>query len=157
VILNEEYSISDVRYAITRQRNYDTMVSFVGRPNKVQLVRGERLCRLDFPVVSGLFTKTWWMQSGDVQQMLAGTAPSSNLRQEWQNRQAMPKAYVGVRTQIFEIEITAPVFAWIGRTSALFNRPGGATQIFLPNLAHGAGPDQSHFARLRRTYLLPAS
>lgn len=68
----------------------------------------------------------------------------------------MPEANKGLRTQIVEIEITADVYAWICIAGPMFNKRGGAEQVFLPNLARGTGPYRSDFARLLRTYTLPA-
>jgi hypothetical protein len=157
MLLNEEYSFHDVRYAISRRISYDTETAFVGLPQKVRLDSGTLLSRLDFPVVLDLFMKVWWMKSAALQAILQGAGPgAADLRREWQHQQAMPKAAKGVRTQIIEITLIQPVYAWIGQASPLFHKPGGAEQVYLPNLGRRAGPNRSDFARLNRTYTLPA-
>jgi hypothetical protein len=157
MILNEEYSFSDVRYLINRKISYDAGLSFIGYPQKVKLEKGTVLVRLDFQVILGIFMRAWWMRPDTLQAILKSADPSAAaLRREWQHRQAMPKASKGIRTQIVEIQLTAPVYAWLGNASPLFNKSGGAEQVYLPNLARGTGPNQSDFARLRRTYTLPA-
>mgnify|MGYP000212259552 CR=1 FL=1 len=158
MILNEEYSFHDVRHPHNaRSRlDYDVELSFTGEPEKVRLEAGTRLLRLDFPIVSGIFMKTWWMKR-EVFDSLLDSPDAATLRREWQHGQAMPKASKGVRTLVVEIQLTEPVYAWVGRTAPLFNKQGGLEQVYLPNLARGAGPDHSAHARLLHTYTLPAS
>jgi hypothetical protein len=156
MLLNETASFKDVRYAINSKISYDVEYSFTGLPEKVRLEAGTVLARLDFQVMFGLFMKPWWMKQSLMQTMVdRANVDSSALRRQWQHSQAMPKAAKGTRSLIVEIELTAPVYAWIGRARPLFNKPGGGEQIYLPNLATGAGPDRSNYARLRRTYNLP--
>jgi hypothetical protein len=156
MLLNEEYSFHDVRYAISRHISYDTEASFVDLPQKVRLEAGTLLSRLDFPVVLDVFMKVWWMKSDALQAILQDAGPdAAALRREWQHQQAMPKAARGVRTHRIEIQLTQPVYAWIGKASSLFHKPGGAEQVYLPNLARHNGPNRSDFARMSRTYTLP--
>ena len=160
MVLNEQYSFSDVRYQITSnsayERGYDVELSFVDYPEKVLLEPRTTLVRLEFPIVFGFFATVWWMRSNVLQTLLQSTdSDSTALRREWQHQTAMPKANRGFRTQVIEIELTASVYAWIGKASAMFNKSGGAEQVYLPNLAKGAGPNRSDFARLRHTYTLP--
>jgi hypothetical protein len=156
MLLNESTSFSEVRYVINSRISYDVEAAFVGFPQKVLLIAGTRMARLDFPVVFGIFTKAWWTPHGFMQKVLAETkAEAAALRLQWQHSQALPKASKGIRTFLVEIELTQPVYAWIGRARPLFNKPGGAEQIYLPNLAAGAGPNRSDYARLRRTYAVP--
>jgi|ERR1039458_2145748 hypothetical protein len=156
MLLNESYSFGDVRYAINSRISYDVELTFTIFPEKVRLEAGTVLVRLDFPVIFGLFMKAWWMKLSVMQMMLdRSNSRAVALRMEWQHSQALPKAGKGTRTQIVEIELTAPVYAWVGQASPLFNKSGGAEQVYLPNLAKGAGPDRSNYARLRRTYTLP--
>lgn len=157
MILNETLSFHDVRYLINSRISDDVELSFLGLPDKVLLNKGAALVRLDFPVVFGIFMKPWWMRPevwDDIARSSDGSAVL--MRRQWQNDLALPKASKGVRTQILEIEITSPVYAWVGLVSPLFNKGGGAEQVYLPNLAKGAGPDHSDYARLRRTYTIPA-
>ena len=164
MILNESLSFSDVRYLISsktssdnRMISYDVELSFVGFPEKMLLPPGTVLVRLDFPVVFGLFMRVWWMTPQALTSILRGTdLTADSMRREWQHQQAMPKPEKGVRTQIVEIVITAPVYAWGGKACPRFNKAGGADQVYLPNLAQGAGPERSDHARLLNTSLLPA-
>jgi hypothetical protein len=156
MMLNEQLSFHDARYSISRTISYDVELSFNGLPSKERLEAHTTLVRLDFPVVFGIFAKVWWMRESVLQALVNSADPgSSALRQEWQHQQALPKASRGTRTQVFEIELTTAVFAWVGRASPLFHKKGGAEQIYLPNLASGTGADRSGYARLRRTYILP--
>ncbi|MBI4903191.1 MAG: hypothetical protein HY820_06115 [Acidobacteria bacterium] len=169
-MLNEEYNWSDVRYQISRRTSYDVSLSFDDIPTKEELPSGAILYRLDFPIVSAIFMKVWWMKESAFHRIFdrAGTTPS-DLRKEWQNSLALRRPQKGregalggrtgeaaPRTQVLVIVTTRPVFAWVGLASPLFHKSGGEEQVYLPNLAHGAGPDHSHHARLLRTYTLPA-
>jgi hypothetical protein len=100
--------------------------------------------------------KVWWMKADVLRSIIESTdANATALRREWQHAQAMPKGK-GIRTQVFEIVLTEPVYAWIGLASPLFHKGGGAEQVYLPNIARGTGPYRSDVARLLRTYTLPA-
>jgi hypothetical protein len=169
-MLNEQYDWTDVRRLINRRISYDVDLSFNGRPAKETLPAGSLLYRLDFPVVIGIFMKVWWMKEGAFQRIFerAGASPS-DLRQEWQNSLALRKPGKGgigkfggrtgeaaPRTQVLVIVTTQPVVAWVGIASPLFHKSGGEEQVYLPNLAHGSGPERSDYARLQRTYTLPA-
>ena len=181
MILNEAYSFSDVRYPISskvgrrmpardaegneppanlppdiRPISYDVELSFIDRPKKTLLPAGTVLFRLDFPVSLTLFMSVWWMRKEVLEAILHSANPdSAALRREWQHATAMPKAARGTRTQIVQIVLTERVYAWVGTASPLFHKRGGAEQIYLPNLATGAGPNRSDFARLQATYTLP--
>ena len=171
-MLNQELELTDVRYPINRQVSfYDIALSFDVRPAKELLPVGTRLYRLDFSVVFGIFTRVWWMKEAAFQRIFqrAGSSASA-LRQEWQNSLALRRpgkgkegefggwvGEVSTRTQVLEILITQPVFAWVGIASPLFNKLGGEEQVYLPNLAHGSGPNRSDCAQLLRTYTLPAT
>ena len=183
MILNEAYSFSDVRYLISskvgdrmrpldadgnkppdnlppdiRPISYDVELSFIDYPKRTLLNAGTVLVRLDFPVSFAVFMSVWWMRKEVLETILHSADPdSAALRREWQHASALPKAAKGTRTRIVEIVLTEPVYAWVGNASPLFNKRGGAEQIYLPNLAKGAGPNRSDFARLQHTYTLPAS
>ncbi|MBZ5726492.1 MAG: hypothetical protein LAP87_16010 [Acidobacteriia bacterium] len=182
MILNEAYSFRDVRYLISarigermpardadgnrppanlppdlRPISYDVELSFLDYPVKTLLDAGTVLVRLDFPVSFALFMNVWWMRKAVLETILHGADPgSAALRREWQHATALPKAAKGTRTRIVEIILTGQVYAWVGKASPLFNKRGGAEQIYLPNLAKGAGPNRSDFARLHTTCTLPA-
>jgi len=171
MMLNEEYEWTDVRFQISRRISYDVDLSFNDRPAKELLPSGTVLYRLDFPVVLGIFMKVWWMKEAAFYRVFdrAGPTPSA-LRQEWQNSLALRKPAKGgegrlggrtgeaaMRTQVLVILITQPIFAWVGIASPLFHKHGGEEQVYLPNLARGSGPNHSEYARLLRTYTLPAT
>jgi hypothetical protein len=181
MILNEEYSFAEIRYLISskvaermpargadgerpiggqlpkRPISYDVGLSFVTHPDKRLLDPGTVLVRLDFPVPLALFMSVWWMRIEVLERILHNAdSDSVALRREWQNAAAMPKASKGVRTSIIEIILTKQVYAWVGEASPLFHKKGGVEQIYLPNLAKGAGPNRSDFARLLTTSTLPA-
>lgn len=171
-MLNQELEWTDVRYPINRQASYyDPAFSFNFRPAKEMLPPGTILYRLDSPVVFGIFMRAWWMKEAASHRIFERAGSSSSaLRQEWQNSLAMQKPRKGregefggwrgeasTRTQVLKILITQPVFAWVGIASPLFQKSGGEEQVYLPNLAHGSGPNCSDYARLLRTYTLPAT
>jgi hypothetical protein len=169
VILNQGYEWHNVRYQISRRISYDVDLCFDVTPTKELLAPGTALYRLDFPVVFGFFMKVWWMKEAAFQRIFDKADSSSSLRREWQSQLAMSKPTKGpqgqlggrrgeatARTQVLVIETTQPVYAWVGVASPLFQRAGGEEQVYLPNLAHGSGPNHSEYARLLRTYTLPA-
>jgi len=175
--LNEEYDFNDVRYLISskagvlmpaggtdekalgkkQQISYEVGLSFLSRPDKKLFEPGTRLVRLDFPVNFALFMAVWWMRREIMDLMLRSSdVGAAALRREWQNLAAMPKPNKGIRTCIYEIVLTRPAYAWVGIASARFHKSSGAEQIFLPNLARGAGPGRSDHARLLASYTVPA-
>lgn len=169
MILNQGYEWHDVRYQISRRLSYDVDLCFEGTPTKELLAPATELYRLDFPVVLGCFTKLWWMKEAAFHRIFEQADSASSLRQEWQARLAMSKPTKGTqgqlggrmgeastRTQVLVIVTTQPVYAWVGIASPLFNKTGGEEQVYLPNMAHGSGPNHSDYARLLRTYTLPA-
>jgi hypothetical protein len=180
MILNEEYSFSDVRYLISSRLgermpprdaegnrpatslppcpiSYDVELAFDGYPQKTPLFPGTSLVRLDFPISFALFMNVWWMRKPVLETLLRSVDPdAAALRREWQHSTSMPKATKGTRTRIVEIVLTEQVYGWVGKASPLFHKRGGAEQVYLPNLARGAGPNRSDFARLHATYTLPA-
>jgi len=157
--LNEEHSFHDVRYPISRRLSpYDVSLSFLGEPRKELLAPGARLLRLDYQEapIWDVFAKVWWMKREVFERLLANAESARDLRLQWQHGQAMPKSPAGVRTLVIEIEITQPVYAWVGLARSLFGKPGGLEQVYLPNLSHDRiGPNRSRYARLVRTYTLP--
>jgi hypothetical protein len=157
VILNAEYTFADVRYIINSSVSYDAGPSFADYPRKVLLPVGRILARLDPAQIFGIFNKVWWMDREEFRKlMLLADETDTPLRTVWQQSQAMPKLNRGVRTDITEIELTRPVFAWHGAASPLFNKVGGAEQYYLPNLSRATGGGRSDFARVLATYTLSA-
>jgi hypothetical protein len=118
---------------------------------------GKVLARLDSAQVFGIFAKVWWMDIEEFRKLLLlAEETDTPLRTVWQHAQAMPKLHRGTRTEISEIVLTSPVFAWHGSASPLFNKAGGAEQYYLPNLSRGTGGARSGAARLVATYTMPA-
>ena len=157
MILNEAESFQDVRYLINLGSD-DFQLSFVGLPRKTLLPAGTALIRLDFPIVFGVFMKVWWVEPDVWRRIVqASDGSAASVRTECQRRLALPEASKNLRTQVFEIELTSAAFGWKGKTSALFGKPGGEEQVYLPNLSKGSGPYRSDFARLHYTYTLPDS
>jgi hypothetical protein len=172
MILNEELTFSDVRYLVSSKSGFskhrekftqvspDFGKSFDGFPDKVKLDAGVILARLDFEVLAGIrgfFNSAWWLKEAAMRELLdANSQDFAMLRREWQHRSALPKASKGIRTQIVEIQLTAPAYAWVGQASAMFDKPGGIEQVYLPNLARGTSGQRSNFACLHHTYTIPA-
>lgn len=172
-MLNQEYEFRDVQFQINQEisdlNGYDVALSFRHEPKKEPLPVGTILYRLDFPIVLGIFMKTWWMKEAAFRNIFKRAGGSaSELRQEWQNTIALRDpgkgtqgkfgGYTGegaTRTLVVVIMTTQPVYAWAGIASPLFHKSGGEEQVYLPNLAHGSGPYNSLHARLLNTYTLP--
>lgn len=155
--LNHEFGFDEVRWATMRKTSYDSRASFQGTPKKELLAAGTRLYRL-VPLVTGdCFKYVWWMPE-DVFSTLRDDANHSShgsgrlLRNYVAQFMALPSG--NAQLCAIEIELTQPVYAWVGRSAPLFNRPGGMEQIFLPNLAERGNPRTSTNARLVRTYWL---
>jgi len=65
---------------------------------------------------------------------------------------ALPKG--NFQLSVVEIELTRNVYAWVGQSAALFERPGGMQQVFLPYLGDRGQPGTSSNARAVHTYWL---
>jgi hypothetical protein len=160
--LNQELGFDEVRWAILKTRDdtgrpisYDSRQSFHGPPRKQLLPSGTRLFRL-VPLYTGQpFNGVWWMPKPVFEELHndANRAAHGGGRL-FRNYVAQAMALPSGSTQLgfVEIELTKPVYAWVGRTAALFGRPGGMDQIFLPNLAERGSPRASSHARLVNTY-----
>jgi hypothetical protein len=118
---------------------------------------GTRLYRL-VPIVTGkYFDEVWWMPKSVFQELHsdANMADHGGGRL-FRNYVAQYMSLPAGASQLcaVEIELAQPVYAWGGLSSALFDRPGGMQQFYLPNLANRGEPRQSSHARLVHTYWL---
>jgi hypothetical protein len=155
--LNQTLGFDEVRWATMRQTSYDTRASFQGVPEKKLLPAGTRLYRLVPLVTDRFFDGVWWMPEGVFSELREDVNRSSHgsgrlLRNYVAQFMALPSS--GNQLCVIEIELTKPVYAWIGRSAPLFNRPGGMEQVFLPNLAERGNPRTSTNARVVRTFWL---
>lgn len=155
--LNRALGFDDVRWATMRKTSYDSRQSFQGTPEKKLLTAGTHLYRL-LPLTTGIyFDAVWWMPESvftelndDANRSLHGGGRL--FRNYVAQFMALPSG--SKQLTVVEIELTRPVYAWVGRSAALFDRPGGMDQVYLPNLAERGNPRTSGDARLVRTYWL---
>ncbi len=155
-LLNQELGFDEVRWATTRRTSYDVRSSFDGVPQKTRLKAGTRLYRLLPLAVGDYFSAVWWMPKEVFEELLndvrgSKTGGGALLRNYVAQYLALPSAN---QLCVVEIELVRDVYAWIGRAAPLFGRPGGMTQVYLPNLAERGNPRHSSHARLVRTYWL---
>lgn len=155
--LNQALGFDEVRWATMRKTSYDSRQSFLGAPQKKLLPAGTRLYRL-VPLTTGLyFDAVWWIPE-NVFRELHGDANRSThgggrlFRNYIAQFMALPSG--NKQLCVVEIQLSAPVYAWVGNSSALFGRPGGVEQVYLPNLADRGSPRTSAHAKLERTYWL---
>jgi len=155
--LNQELGFDQVRWATMRKTSYDARRSFQGTPEKMLLPSGAHLFRL-VPLVTGeSFQFVWWMREAVFSELHDDANRSAHgggrlFRNYVAEFMALPSG--GRQLCVLEIALTQPVFAWVGPSAPLFNRPGGMEQVYLPNLARRGDPRVSDYARLVRTYWL---
>jgi hypothetical protein len=155
--LNQALGFDEVRWATMRQTSYDWRASFQEAPQKKLLPVGTRLHRL-VPLVTGkYFDSVWWMPEAVFSELHDDANRSSHgggrlLRNYVAQFMALPPG--GTQLCVVEIELTKPVYDWVGHAAPLFSRPGGMEQVFLPNLSERGNPRTSTDARLVRTYWL---
>lgn len=155
--LNQEFGFDEVRWATARKTSYDSRQSFSGAATKVLLPTGTTLFRLVHLVNGQYFDQVWWMPGAEFDRLrgranqLAGPA-GAQLRESIAEHFALPHG--GTQLCVVEIQLTMPVFAWEGKSSPLFERPGGMTQIYLPNLADRGDPRTSSHAKVVHTFWL---
>ena len=155
--LNQTLGFDEVRWATMRKTSYDSRASFQTAPSKELLPAGTCLFRLERLVTGDYFTPAWWMPLATFSELHDHANRSSHgSGRLFRNYVAEFMALPSVSTQlcVVEIELTKPVYAWVGRSAPLFERPGGMEQIFLPNLAERGNPHVSTNARIVRTYWL---
>jgi len=155
--LNHDLGFDQVRWATLSRTSYDSRQSFQGKPQKTLLPAGTRLFRLLRLAVGTYFEAVWWIPEQVFRELhdSAQRAEHGGGRL-FRNYVAESLALPGSNTQLcaVEIELKKPVYAWVGRSAALFGRPGGVNQVFLPNLADRGAPLSSTNARVVRTYWL---
>jgi hypothetical protein len=155
--LNQALGFDEVRWATLRKTSYDSRASFRGAPQKKLLPVRTRLYRL-VPLLTGrYFDSVWWMPEAAFSELHDDANRSSHgggrlFRNYVAEFMALPSG--SSQLCVVEIELRNPVYAWVGRSAALFNRPGGMKQVFLPNLSERGNPRMSTNARLVRTYWL---
>ncbi len=169
MILNQELGFDQVRWAIAHsaheRTSYDTKKSFLGIPVKQRLEPPAKLFRLDYIAAGRQFLEVWWMREPVFQSLVAQAhRDPAMFRQNAEAGHALPpvtskplknpKGPIEVfdRLSATEIQLTQPVYAWVGIASKLFDKPGGLEQVFLPNLHERGNPGFSDHARIVRTY-----
>lgn len=155
--LNQELGFDEVRWATLRKTSYDSRGAFQSAPDKQLLPLGSRLFRL-VPMTNGrYFEGFWWMPQSVFEQLHTDANRAAHgggrmFRNYIAQYMALPPG--ANQLSVVEIELTQPVYGWVGNSAPLFDRPGGMEQIYLPNLADRGQPRFSIYARLVRTYWL---
>lgn len=155
--LNQSLGFDEVRWATLRKTSYDSGGAFDGLPSKERLNAGTRLLRLVRLTTGYYFDSPWWMPLEVFEQLRADNNRSSTgSGRLFRNYVAQYMALPSGKHQlcVVEIELTRPLFAFVGKAAPLFGRPGGMKQIFLPNLAERGNPRASLHAKLVHTYWL---
>lgn len=155
--LNQQLGFDEVRWATMRKTSYDSRASFQGAPEKKLLPAGTRMYRLLDLFTGKYFDSVWWIPEAVFLELNADANRSAHgggrlFRNYVAQYMALPSA--DTQMCVAEIELKNCVYAWVGRSSPLFNRPGGMEQVFLPNLSDRGSPRTSAYARLVRTYWL---
>ena len=155
--LNQDLGFDEVRWATMRQTSYDSRVAFQGPPEKQLLPQGTRLYRLVNMVTGTYFDSVWWIPEAVFSELRDDANRSSHgggrlFRNYVAQYMAMPSG--STQLCVVEIQLVNSVYAWVGRSSGLFDRPGGMEQVYLPNLSERGSPRISAHARLVRTYWL---
>jgi hypothetical protein len=156
-ILNQSLGFDEVRWATLRKTSYDSRASFRGLPRKTLLSAGTRLFRLVNMVAGTYFDAVWWIPEPVFRELHDDANRSTHGGGRlFRNYVAEYLALPCGDTQLcaVEIQLTASVYAWTGCSSALFDRPGGMEQVYLPNLTERGNPRTSAYATLVRTYWL---
>jgi len=155
--LNQDLGFDEVGWATLRKTSYDSRASFRGSPEKKLLQTGTRLFRLVNMVTGIYFDSAWWIPEAVFRELHDDANRGAHgggrlFRNYVAQYMAMPTG--NTQLCVVEIQLTSDVYAWIGRSSPLFERPGGMDQVYLPNLADRGNPRTSSHARLVRTYWL---
>ena len=155
--LNQDLGFDEVRWATMRKTSYDALVSFHTSPVKTLLPSGTHLYRL-MPMAAGrYFDGVWWMPESVFTELHDDANRSSHgggrlFRNYVAQYMALPSG--DFQLSVVEIELTTKVYAWVGKSAALFSRPGGMEQIFLPHLADRGNPGTSSHASVVKTFWL---
>ena len=155
--LNQELGFDEVRWATMRKTSYDSRASFQGAPDKKLLPAGTRLFRLVYMVNGSFFDGVWWMPKDAFEELHNDANRAEHgggrlFRNYVAQYLALPSG--SYQLCVIEVELTESVYAWIGASAPLFDRPGGLQQVFLPNLPSRGDPRTSLHARIVRTYWL---
>ena len=155
--LNQDVGFDEVRWAHMRKISYDSRASFAGPPEKKLIAAGTHLYRLVNFVTGIYFDSPWWMPEPVFAELRDDASRSAHgggrlLRNYVAQYMALPSG--DTQLCVVEIALTADVYGWIGQSSALFGRPAGMEQVFLPNLAERGSPRNSMHATVVRTYWL---
>jgi hypothetical protein len=155
--LNEELGFDEVRWATMRKTSYDSRAAFQGGPVKTLLPPGTRLYRLVNLATGRNFDSPWWMPESTFMELHDDANRSSHgggrlFRNYIAQYLSLPSA--DRQLCVVEIALTASVYAWVGQSSPLFDRPGGVPQVFLPNLSDRGTTWTSSHAMVTRTYWL---
>jgi hypothetical protein len=155
--LNQDLGFDEVRWATLRKISYDSRLSFQAQPQKTLLPKGTHLFRLVNMVTGTYFDAVWWIPETVFRALHDDADRSAHgggrlFRNYVAQYLALPSG--GTQLCAVEIQLTTPVYAWVGRSSPLFDRPGGMEQVYLPNLADRGSPRTSAHAKLVRTYWL---
>lgn len=147
-ILNQDLGFDEVRWGTLRKTSYDAKISFLNAPVKTRLGKGTRLYRLMRLAAGMYWDGVWWMPEDVFAQVRAVNNQATHgsgrlLRNLIAEGLALPNGKV--QLSVAEIELKEDVFAWVGKASALFDRPGGMEQVFLPFL-------NDRVAKVVRTY-----
>lgn len=155
--LNQEFGFDEVRWATMRKTSYDSRASFQGAPVKTLLPSGTRLYRLVKLANGDYFGSAWWVPERTFLELHNDANRSAHgggrlFRNYIAQYLALPSA--DTQLCVVEIALTASVYAWLGQSSPLFDRPGGVPQVFLPNLSDRGSAWSSSHAMVTHTYWL---
>jgi hypothetical protein len=156
-ILNQSLGFDQVRWATMRRTSYDSAASFQGAPLKKLLPAGTNLFRLMNMFTGVCFDAVWWMPETVFRELHDDANHATHgggrlFRNYVAQYMALPSG--NGQLCVVEIQLTRTVYAWVGQSQALFKRPGGMEQVYLPNLAARGNPRFSSCARLVRSYWL---
>jgi len=156
-LLNQDLGFDEVRWATLRRTSYDSRMAFQGSPQKTLLPAGTHLFRLAVMATGAYFDAVWWMPEAVFRELHDDANRSAHgggrlFRNYIAQYLALPSA--DTKLCAVEIQLTTSVYAWTGRSSPLFDRPGGMEQVYLPNLSDRGSPRTSAHATLLRTYWL---
>lgn len=155
--LNQGLGFDEVRWATMRKTSYDSAASFHGPPKRELLPKGTRLYRLVNMLTGRYFDQVWWMPESVFLELREDANRASHgggrlLRNYIAQSMSLPAGTS--QLCVVMIELTNAVYAWVGPSAPLFNRPGGVEQIYLPNLYERGDPKYSDHARVVHTYWL---
>jgi len=155
--LNQDLGFDEVRWATMRKTSYDSLASFARSPDKQLLPPGTHIFRLVQLPNGRYFEGTWWIPQNAFNELRDDVNRTKHgggrlFRNYLAEYLALPPG--ASQLSVVEIELTEYVYAWVGPSAPLFQRPGGMQQIYLPNLADRGQPRVSSHARLLSTYWL---